>query len=134
MTDKKERLFVIMEVEESSLHPDGTMRYNPLDKEEHEGMWLKPSRIIPESRLRYDLPKDGETYFAIWDMGQPSQYVMGWEPADGKKGFRALILDPEPEEEKDEWEEWAEDSPVCDPNSEAGRQIIDWLKRMPRRD
>ena len=109
-----------MEVEESSLHPDGTQRYNPLDKEEYEGIWLNPRRIIPESRLRYGRPKKGEKFW--------SRYKTGWRTADYELADSYLILDPEPEE-KDEWDEWADSAPTC-----IDDRTKNWIKRMPRRE
>jgi hypothetical protein len=42
------------------------------------------------------------------------------------QGPEHLILDPAPEEKKDEWEEWVEECPACD-------ETRRWLKRMPKR-
>jgi hypothetical protein len=119
--EKKERLFVIMEVEEDQGH--GDTHYHPVGRPTGEALYLRPDSIIPASRLRYGVPKPGDKFFRDnWR----------WIEAEMNYSHQRLILDPAPEEKKDEWEEWAEDSPVCDPDSNLGREIIAWLKRMPR--
>ena len=132
MTNKKERLFVIMEVKQYGhgvSEMKGRSRCCPIDASiMDENMWLKPSRIIPEGRLRYGVPQKGETYFARHNVGREEYEIRGWEEAEINKGFTALILDPEPEAEKDEWEEWADDAPSC-----IDDRTKNWLKRMPKR-
>ena len=118
---KKERLFVIMEVEKEGTKVSECSYYNIVGSSNKEWVRCKPSRIIPESRLRYGMPKEGETY---WESS------IGWNKAIlDFKDNQCLILDPEPEEKKDEWDEWVADAPICvDGNTRR------WLKRMPRRE
>jgi hypothetical protein len=111
-----------MEVEErrEDGNVEGRVIYDPADKEGKRGefyepMYLKPSRIIPESRLRYGKAR-GHTAFIPYH---------GWAESWGGDEVR-LILDPAPEEKKDEWEEWVEECPACD-------ETRRWLKRMPKR-
>jgi len=124
MTDKKERLFVIMEVELKNKWQDGQHRYVPINAFKHETMYLDESRIIPASRLRYGEAR-GHTVFIP---------ELGWQENWGSSSHY-LILDPEPvEEKKDEWEEWGDDCPLTGINSQDRSDLADWLKRMPRRD
>ena len=139
---KKERLFVIMEVKKRENHrPDknGRTIYDPVERDGiiREVLYLDPKSIIPESRLRYGKPKKGETYFARYNVEREEyekEYeIRGWEEAEINKGFTALILDSEPEEKKDEWEEWADKLPFCDMSSDLYASMKNWLKRMPKR-
>ena len=121
MTDKKERLFVIMEVESVPYDTeDGTEHFEPVGAENGEYMWLNPSRVIPESRLRYGKPQKDDTYFA------PELKWVKWILRREFDEMR-LILDPAPGE-KDEWEEWADSAPTC-----IDDRTKNWIKRMPRR-
>ena len=139
MTDKKERLFVIMEVKDEGNATDSLGRRKYRLPNENKPMWeylhLKPSRIIPEGRLRYGRPKRGEMFFSD---GKKKLMKAKYDLGCGNR----LILDPEPEEmdfgeyggvckEKDEWDEWVDKMPSI-PHGTSG-SLRDWLKRMPRR-
>ena len=130
---KKERLFVIMEVEKEGTKVSEWSYYNIVGSSNKEWVRCKPSRIIPESRLRRATPNKGETYFShnLDHIGK------GWRVADSNFSHDMhLILDPEPvEEKKDEWDEWADEIPggvFCDSGTEM--RVRNWLKRMPRRE
>jgi hypothetical protein len=124
----KERLFVMMEVKERSRDVGcwGRMIYDPVERGDvREVLYLNPKNVIPESMLRLWLK------WLRWTLGE-------------KNYETRLILDPEPEEEKDEWEEWRKECPFdfderIDGNfllMNEGCNIADlvlWLKRMPGR-
>ena len=122
MKKNKERLFVIMEVEEGDSESIYTKEYLPVDNKGAEIVYLNPSRIIPASRLRYGVPKRDETYFQnhFWNWAGANINFPG--------NSTRLILGPEPGEEKSEFDKWVEDCPACDP------AIKDWIKKMPRED
>ena len=130
MSEKTERTFVIMEVTGPIGNPirklDGIQKYLTNDDDEH--LYIKPSRLIPESRLRYGELKGGDKYFNTGN-------GIGWQISsmDYKTLPHVLILDPEPEE-KDEWGEWVEDAPEKFIVNWSHTELKDWLKRMPKRD
>ena len=134
----EEKLFVIMEVERepNDRVVEGVQQWYPVGVVDNhlddcECLWLKPSRIIPESRLRYGKPCRGERYF------EPGEGI-GWETwqVPDSKEVNGLILDPPPEPKSD-WDEWCEDEPFpasFDPYSEYKIAHIEWQKRMPKED
>uniref|UniRef100_A0A6M3L0X2 Uncharacterized protein n=1 Tax=viral metagenome TaxID=1070528 RepID=A0A6M3L0X2_9ZZZZ len=128
----KERLFVIMEVEKSERYNEinGTFRYVPKDNPDgNEVLWLRPKSVIPASRLRYEIPKDGDRFLAdnlTWVLCGYGVYY--------PNGIRLILDLPEPTPEE-LWEEWEAKHPIA-PLGYANRKewvntMINWLAERP---
>ncbi len=130
------RLFCIMEIEKNPNEQDPKRvvdLYHPVDDETgREHLWLHPSRVIDEGRLRYGLVDLEEEFF-------DSQ--VGWRLRNEISKYKErLILDPPPAEpgqdEDEEWEKWVDDMPelrLSDSITEWANKIKNWFSRMPRR-
>jgi len=124
--------YVIMEV---ALDSPPSTGFKPAMCSETDLTWIDARHVIDGDRLKYCIPKAGETYFAV---------SQGWAVASWNMSVPCLILDPPKEPEGDEWEKWEADRPR--PHEERfwniekkfnadnfDRSQKAWLAKMPRR-
>ena len=128
-----DKIFVIMEVRRTSPMYQGkyeTQRYVPSyqDDANPEFMWLRPDSVIECNRLRYGIPKTGDTIF------YPQQKGGRYTFKNNETVSRYLIMDKskaelqsaELQKPKSALEVWLDSAPesVC-------QEVKDWIKSKP---